>query len=519
MTTEPLKATAAELPLTELFASPLNPRKHFDPRGMAELTESVREHGVLTPLLVRPAKHGPGAIKYEILAGERRYRAAKAAELAAVPCIVRRLEDSEALELMLIENLQRADVHPIEEARGFQQMMNLGRYTPTQLAAKMGKDESYVRRRVHLLKLFEGFQVLFEKGDIQLAHAQELCRLTEGEQRRAMKAFRGGRGWDHWDTPGDLRQWIENHVHMQLKKAAFPKNDAELVPAAGSCLDCPKRTGSSPMLFPDIKSPDICTDPACFNGKLDAFVKAETIRLREKGEPFILMTSVDSYEHRTPPKGSGAVSSTEINSREEEKACKHQELALIVTGPDRGHKQRICRDKKCSVHTWSSNESHQTSSKKARTIEKKRKLEMKRRGAILVAIAAKIGVGTSIPHPSDEQRTDLLVWCAGHLSSDHARMICQAMSWETKQSSYGGRDFSGTLQREMRKVNGAHWVAWLEILRAGELDCWWWAGGNSNPKMRALDALAKRAHVDVSKITADSAGKREKAPKAKAARA
>ena len=115
--------TFATLPLDAIRASSFNPRKRFDPVKLKELTDSVRQDGVLEPILVRPVSKAKDGSSYEIVAGERRFRAAAEAQLAAVPVIVRELSDAKALELAVIENLLRQDLNPIEEAEGFQRLL------------------------------------------------------------------------------------------------------------------------------------------------------------------------------------------------------------------------------------------------------------------------------------------------------------------------------------------------------------------------------------------------------------
>ena len=136
-----------------LASSPTNPRKTFGPAQMAELVQSVREHGILTPILVRcwPASlawTGADMPFFEVVAGERRFRAARVAGLTLMPALVRDLSDAQVLEIQVIENLQRADLHPLEEADGYQHMMASHGYTADMIAAKIGKSRSYIFGRL-----------------------------------------------------------------------------------------------------------------------------------------------------------------------------------------------------------------------------------------------------------------------------------------------------------------------------------------------------------------------------------
>lgn len=142
--------TPNSLALEAIVASKTNPRKHFDAAALKELAESIAKHGVLQAILVRP--NGADG-KFELVAGERRWRAAKLAQLDRIPVTVRELSDTEALELQVVENLQRTDLHPLEEAEGYESLMKCqhadGRtYTADEIAAKVGKSRSYVYSRL-----------------------------------------------------------------------------------------------------------------------------------------------------------------------------------------------------------------------------------------------------------------------------------------------------------------------------------------------------------------------------------
>lgn len=175
------QAAASEfrlLPLAQLREAPYNPRKTFDEETLKELVESVKAKGVITPLLVRgPLVFGHGDF-YEIVGGARRYRAAKKAGLAEVPVQIRQLSDDEALEVCILDNLQRADVSPLEEAHGYQVWLDRG-HKPEDLAKKIGKSLRYVYARLELRKLSPKVQEALGKGDITPSHAQIIARLAK----------------------------------------------------------------------------------------------------------------------------------------------------------------------------------------------------------------------------------------------------------------------------------------------------------------------------------------------------
>ncbi len=160
------------LPVEFIIASRANPRKDFDPELLEDLTNSIREKGVMQPLLVRPSDTGPDV--YEIIAGERRWRAAQRAGLHEVPVIIREVDDKEALELAIIENVQRADLNPLEEAQGYGQLIEQFDYTQQDLAQVIGKSRSHVANTLRLLRLPAEVQAMLERGELTAGHARTL---------------------------------------------------------------------------------------------------------------------------------------------------------------------------------------------------------------------------------------------------------------------------------------------------------------------------------------------------------
>lgn len=163
------------LPVEKLIAGRYQPRRHFPQEAIDDLTNSVREKGILQPLLVRPLASG----LYEIIAGERRWRAAQAAMLHEVPVIIRRLDDREALELALIENLQRQDLSPLEEAEGFRRLMDEFAHTQEELARVLGKSRSHVANMMRLLALPDPVRHLLEEGALTAGHARALLTAID----------------------------------------------------------------------------------------------------------------------------------------------------------------------------------------------------------------------------------------------------------------------------------------------------------------------------------------------------
>jgi ParB family chromosome partitioning protein len=167
------------VPIEQIRGGKLNPRKTFKEDELSELADSIREKGLVQPILVRPE---PGAINsYEIVAGERRWRASQRAGLHTVPVIVRDLVDQEVLELAIIENVQRADLNPIEEAAGYQELIERYAYTQERLAEVIGKSRSHLANTLRLLKLPMTVQSMVEDGKISAGHARALVGRDDAE--------------------------------------------------------------------------------------------------------------------------------------------------------------------------------------------------------------------------------------------------------------------------------------------------------------------------------------------------
>ena len=176
---EPSPDGAVRLPLQKVEPNPLQPRKTFEPEALDELAASIREHGVIQPLTVRKMPSG----FYQIIAGERRWRAARLAGLDEVPVVIIEADDKKAMELALIENLQRADLNPIEEAQGYQQLMQEYGMTQEQAAARVGKSRPAVANAMRLLALPQPVLELVRSGKLSAGHARALLALkTPGEQ-------------------------------------------------------------------------------------------------------------------------------------------------------------------------------------------------------------------------------------------------------------------------------------------------------------------------------------------------
>lgn len=161
------------LPISEIIPNKEQPRKTFDEASLLELADSIKVHGVLQPLLVRPVPNGG----YQLVAGERRLRAAKMAGLKEVPVVIKELNDTETMEIAIVENLQREDLNPIEEAEGLQALAEKCNYTQDEIAASVGKSRPAISNSMRLLKLPPEVREMTRRGDISAGHARALLAL------------------------------------------------------------------------------------------------------------------------------------------------------------------------------------------------------------------------------------------------------------------------------------------------------------------------------------------------------
>ena len=181
-------APASTIPLSQIESCRAQPRKSFDQEKLEELADSIRQHGVIQPLTVRKLSSG----YYQIIAGERRWRAARMTELTEIPAVVIEADDQKAMELAMIENLQREDLNPMEEAEGFRALVANYGMTQEQAASSVGKSRSAVANAMRLLDLSPALQELVTDGQLSAGHARALLPLSPGLRAEAAKAVIDG---------------------------------------------------------------------------------------------------------------------------------------------------------------------------------------------------------------------------------------------------------------------------------------------------------------------------------------
>ena len=295
----------------------------FNQKKLEQLAESIRSIGVQQPAVVRPKGDG-----YEIVCGERRWRASQIAEMSFLPCRIRDLTDSQALHIQIIENVQREDVHPFDEADGYDRLRKEGGFEVEQIAAEIGRTPAHVYQRLKLLSLSAKAKKLFLDEKINTAIATQLARLDAEQQEKVVEDY-----LDEWRIQNgvsvkDVSEYIQRNIMRELSKAAWTKTDATLVPSAGACSACPKRTGASPALFDELNpKKDHCLDENCYTEKGRALV--EKRRKELEGVEHLIVK--DNYTRESIP---GAVENYQWNEckKDDEGALR----VLVVAGDKPG---------------------------------------------------------------------------------------------------------------------------------------------------------------------------------------
>ncbi len=275
------------------------------------------------------------------------------------------LSDAEALAAQLVENLIRAEIHPMEEAEGFARLLALEepKYSIEQIGAQVGKSPAFIAARLKLVDLVPAAVDAFYANEIGVGRALLLAKLPADQQQQALSAcfkevYNGSQNPARIHLPvRNLQFWIESNVLLVLKDAPFDKRDAQLAPAAGSCADCSKRTGHNKLLFSDDlgKQGDRCVDPKCYQAKVAAHVaktvaaKPQLVQIstaygtQKEGSPVLPCNKYTAIRDDKPKSNDEA-------KRPEFKVCKFTTDAIVTEGSEIGTVQKVCTNPACPVH-------------------------------------------------------------------------------------------------------------------------------------------------------------------------
>lgn len=348
----------------DLETSPTNPRRRIDETTIESLAASIKTQGILEPLIVREKGK-----KYEIVCGERRYRAAQVAALTELPCLIRKLSDEQVLDIQIHENLHREDVHPMDEAYGYQFLKEALGCDVKELALRVGKSEGYVLNRLKLNQLIKEAQKDVDDGLLPLVFALEIAKYTPeiqkivyGEVYNKEHKYQGN---NYVSVPikgqtvswRSFVEWINTNVHRQLSRAPFDTKATNLRPDGLACVNCPERTAAVVGLFEpnQVGKKDACLNPACFLTKAKNHVEVRRNELAElsKMDPSDVPI-VRSFCYTNGKEYLGTESALVIdgaNRGGSKKKCKNAISGIDVEPDNYGQTVQVClKNSKCKIH-------------------------------------------------------------------------------------------------------------------------------------------------------------------------
>ncbi len=336
-----------DLKVADLVPTKDNPRQKPDAEAIKSLAASIVSLGVLQPLLARP--HPKQAGKYDLRAGYRRLIAAKAAGLERVPVIVRDMTDAEAIEVTVTENLNREDLHPLDQGRAIAALLKAG-WDADRVADKLGRSVGWVLRRSHLVNLHPKFVYLNTTpghvfASVPVGILEQLARLPKTVQAD-MAGDLGKR--DNWlpnwaESVGDCRTYIDRTVLMALGQVPWALGDANVYPTAGSCDACPKRSSRTPGLFDDIEARRggqgltvKCLDAGCFNEKHRRTIKGKIAKAKAAHPNLALVTTASGKDATDEAAYFGRPVMQSYSVKRVAKGTKGSVPALIISGKGAG---------------------------------------------------------------------------------------------------------------------------------------------------------------------------------------
>ncbi|MFT3749081.1 MAG: ParB/RepB/Spo0J family partition protein [Agriterribacter sp.] len=275
-------AVYKQIKVEDIEFSALNYRKYISENALQQFAEELKQHGIISALTIRPI----AANRYELVAGERRLRAARLAGLPIVPAAIVRLTDEQVTEIQLAENLQREDPHPMDEANAVKMMQDTGK-TIDEIALRLGKSKQFVYVRLKLLNLIEPIREMFFAGVLTIQQALQIATISTEGQEAFFK--------DHctkWKQKNfelhDL-QWQLRAYRYDLKNAPFDTRDKKLLPDVGACNGCPFNSATVKSLFPEYAKQAVCTNGTCYQSKCSASLRIGFINALQLHEPAALL--------------------------------------------------------------------------------------------------------------------------------------------------------------------------------------------------------------------------------------
>jgi len=384
-------------------------------------------------------------------------------------------------------------------------------YTVETIAEKIGRSEKYVYARLRLMHLVEEAQQAFYTGKLSVAHAFEIARLQPEDQKRALQeCFPGHRSASailkdrkaEAVTVRQLREWIEREIHLDITHEPFDPQDETLLPEAGSCAKCPKRTGNNPLLFPEVRHKSTCTDRECFRRKVEALVQIRVKPLEAAGEKPVYVSRAPAWQasHKT----GDVLHEGDYRKAKRKAECPETKPAVVIDGAEAGKLLHVCRDEDCPVHArvMRYEPSPQERAARARELLAER-LEKQTRVRVLNAIRRKL--------PATLSRADLEMAALDYferLGHDNHRRLCRVYGWEEKKtkaawgaSTIDYRTIAGKAVREMSTQEVQHFLIVCALV--SDLYCPGYNPRQGLAKDSKLARTALRYKIDPEKVAAE----------------
>lgn len=335
-----------EVSMTRIVLDPGNPRKKTEETGIKELADSINSQGLLSHIIVRLIDG-----KYKIVCGERRFKACQLLGHDFIKAEIRELTDAEALQCALSENMNREDMHPMEEAEAFVRLIDEHAMTPEDIAHKFGKSTTFVYKRIRLRDLCDRAKILFLMNVLTITHCMELIKISEKDQERILDVIIDTEEDDPnktieyvTHTPKEIRSWIKNNIEVRLNTAPFKLTDPKLIPEMGPCTSCQFRSGFNKTLFNDVLEDDICFNPECYKKKTNAHFEGVKAKFSKKGGK-VAEISTERYVRPRDMPNPSVIGSAHYHIVPEDHKCNQPEkctaIGVVVHGTNLGTHKSI----------------------------------------------------------------------------------------------------------------------------------------------------------------------------------
>lgn len=269
--------------------SPFNYRKHFQKEDLEKFAEELKLHGIISPLTVRKMENG----RFELVAGERRLRAARIAKIYFVPVVIKELTNEQVTEIQLAENLQRENPHPLDEAQAVKLMQETGKNIE-EIALRLGKSKQFVYIRLKLLNLIEPFHEMFYINRMTLQQALEIATISADAQAEFFNEH--CTKWKQKNFELDNLDWYLRQYKYDLRNAPFDVKDKKLVPEVGACTGCPFNSATIKTLFPELAKQAICSNTSCYKNKCVVNLRSGMINALSIHEPVAMLFNGEPSE-------------------------------------------------------------------------------------------------------------------------------------------------------------------------------------------------------------------------------